>query len=143
MIARNLSLAIAAASTGLLLAGCVVREQTTVYERPRPVVVQDPNYVQPPPPVVYQPTPQPVIVEQQPTQVIVVHRDPPPIRIERVPRSPGPEFVWVKGYWAAQGGDWVWVGGRWSRPPHAGAVWVEPRYEHHGADVHFSMGFWR
>ncbi len=88
------------------------------------------------------PQPQPAVVAV-PAGVIVVHRAQPPPRVEVIAARPGPNHFWVKGYWVAQNDNWVWVKGHWELPPHSGAVWVEPRYENHGTEVHFSAGFWR
>jgi WXXGXW repeat (2 copies) len=64
---------------------------------------------------------------------------PPPPRVVRVlPRRPGPEFVWVEGYWYPVGRHYSWHEGYWTRPPYEGAVWVLPRYE--GGE--FFEGYW-
>jgi hypothetical protein len=75
-------------------------------------------------------------------EVVVVHREPPPVIVERPAPFPGGEVVWVPGYYAPAGAGWVWVGGHYERPPRRGAVWVAPVYERHGADVHFRVGGW-
>ena len=55
---------------------------------------------------------------------------PPPPRVVRViPSRPGPEFVWVDGYWYPVGGHYRWHAGYWTRPPYAGARWIGPRHE--------------
>jgi hypothetical protein len=111
----------AAGMAAMLLSGCVVTGRTYYRESDRPVLVQRPR-----------------------GDVIIVHRAPPAPLVERVPRSPGREYVWVPGYWTSHGDDWVWVGGHYERPPRPGAVWVEPRYDRHGqTDVEFSLGFWK
>jgi hypothetical protein len=51
---------------------------------------------------------------------------PPPPRVYAVPRSPGPEFMWVEGYWYPQGSHYAWHNGYWTRPPYQGAYWVGP-----------------
>jgi hypothetical protein len=64
---------------------------------------------------------------------------PPPLRVERVlPPSPGPEFVWVEGYWYPVGNHYKWHSGYWTRPPYGGAIWVRPR---HDGDSFFN-GYW-
>jgi hypothetical protein len=55
--------------------------------------------------------------------------EPPPARAYRVPRAPGPDYVWVEGYWYPQGSRYVWHNGYWTRPPYEGAFWVAPYYE--------------
>jgi hypothetical protein len=52
--------------------------------------------------------------------------EPPPPRTYRVPRQPGPDYVWVEGYYFPQGSRYVWHDGYWTRPPYAGAYWVAP-----------------
>jgi hypothetical protein len=52
--------------------------------------------------------------------------EPPPPRVYRVPPRPGPEFVWVEGYYYPVRGQYVWHDGYWTRPPYEGAYWVEP-----------------
>jgi hypothetical protein len=52
--------------------------------------------------------------------------EPPPPRAYRVPPQPGPDYVWVEGYQYPEGGRYKWHDGYWTRPPYAGAYWVEP-----------------
>jgi hypothetical protein len=64
---------------------------------------------------------------------------PPPARVVRVlPERPGPEFLWVEGYWYPVGGHYRWHGGYWTRPPYEGARWVVP---HHDGE-RFYTGYW-
>ena len=64
---------------------------------------------------------------------------PPPAHVVRVlPPTPGPEFVWVTGYWYPVGRRYRWHEGYWSRPPYAGARWVAP---HHDGERFFA-GYW-
>jgi len=70
---------------------------------------------------------------------------PPALREEVVVERPGPDHVWIGGYW-----DWrpamhnyEWVGGRWERPPHPGAVWVAHRYEHGRRGWRYHPGYWK
>ena len=63
---------------------------------------------------------------------------PPPARVVVVPTSPGPEFVWVEGYWYPLGNHYKWHAGYWSRPPYPGARWVGP---HHDGERYFA-GYW-
>jgi hypothetical protein len=51
---------------------------------------------------------------------------PPAPRDYRVPPQPGPDYLWVEGYQYPQGSHYVWHNGYWTRPPYAGAYWVEP-----------------
>ncbi|MBZ5699800.1 MAG: hypothetical protein LAN18_14770 [Acidobacteriia bacterium] len=64
---------------------------------------------------------------------------PPPPRVVHVlPARPGPEFVWVEGYWYPVGRHYKWHGGYWTRPLYPGARWVGP---HHDGQRFFA-GYW-
>lgn len=64
---------------------------------------------------------------------------PPPPRVVRVlPERPGPEFIWVEGYWYPVGHHYKWHEGYWTRPPYEGARWVGPRYD----GQRFFAGYW-
>ena len=52
--------------------------------------------------------------------------EPPAPRAYRVPPQPGPDYVWVEGYWYPQGSRYTWHDGYWTRPPYEGAYWVAP-----------------
>ena len=64
---------------------------------------------------------------------------PPPPRVVRVlPPTPGPEFIWVEGYWYPQGRHYRWHEGYWTQPPYPGCRWVRPHYE----EGRFFAGYW-
>ena len=63
---------------------------------------------------------------------------PRPRVVKVVPRQPGPDYIWVQGYWYPVNGRYKWADGYWTRPPYAGARWVQPRYE----GGQFYAGFW-
>jgi len=63
---------------------------------------------------------------------------PPPPRAYYVAPQPGPEFVWVEGYWYPQGHHYRWHDGYWTRPPYPGAYWVEPYHDGH----QYIAGYW-
>lgn len=65
---------------------------------------------------------------------------PPPPRVLAVrPATPGPDWVWIDGYWYPVNGHYRWHAGYWTRPPYPGAVWVSP---HHDGQRYFA-GFWQ
>ena len=65
---------------------------------------------------------------------------PPPPRVVRVrPVAPGPDHIWVEGYWYPDGRRYRWHEGYWTRAPYAGAVWVTPRYE----GGRYFAGYWQ
>ena len=64
---------------------------------------------------------------------------PPPPRVVRTqPRSPGPGYYWVGGYWYPVGRHYTWHNGYWTRPAYSGARWVQP---HHDGQSYYS-GYW-
>lgn len=77
-----------------------------------------------------------------PAQISVGIRigSPPPLRIERSNiRRPGPEYVWIDGYWYPDHNKYKWHKGYWTRPPFAGARWAPARHER---DM-FYEGYWQ
>jgi hypothetical protein len=74
----------------------------------------------------------------RPPAPVVIEEAPPAPRAYVVAARPGPEFVWIEGYWFPQGKHYRWHDGYWTRPPYAGAYWVEP-YHYHGRYV---AGYW-
>lgn len=69
--------------------------------------------------------------------------NPPALRLEVITEQPGPEYVWIGGYWGGDWGHYSWVSGHWARPPHAHAAWIAPRWEEHGGTHVFVEGSWR
>jgi len=64
---------------------------------------------------------------------------PPAPRIIRTrPLAPGPDYVWVDGYWYPVGNRYRWHDGYWSRPPYGGARWIAPRHD----GERFYEGYW-
>ena len=57
-----------------------------------------------------------------------VHMGTPPAapRAYHVPPQPGPDYVWVEGYWYPVNGHYRWHNGYWTHPPYADAYWVHP-----------------
>jgi hypothetical protein len=78
-----------------------------------------------------------------PAGVVYVKDGPPGLRSEVVIASPGPGYAWVPGYWGWGGAAYVWTAGAWSRPPHAKAVWVSPRWYHRRGGWYSVGGHWR
>jgi hypothetical protein len=64
---------------------------------------------------------------------------PPSPRVVRVlPPQPGPQFVWVEGYWYPERNHYKWHSGYWTRPVYPDARWVAPRYER----GRYFTGYW-
>jgi hypothetical protein len=63
---------------------------------------------------------------------------PPPPRVVVRPVAPGPEYVWVDGYWYPVGNRYRWHDGYWTRPPYPASRWVAPRHD----GERFYEGYW-
>ena len=71
-------------------------------------------------------------------------RRPPPRHEVVVERDrPGPDYIWVAGYWGGAPGHYSWVAGHWDRPPHGHGHWVAPRWENHNGHYVQVKGEWR
>ena len=69
---------------------------------------------------------------------IQIGAPPPPRVVAVLPPSPGPEFVWIEGYWYPQGRHYRWHPGYWTVPPYVGARWVRPHYD----EDRYFVGYW-
>jgi hypothetical protein len=55
---------------------------------------------------------------------------PPAPRVLAVrPAAPGPDYLWVDGYWYPVNGRYLWHEGYWTRAPYAGAHWIGPHHD--------------
>lgn len=130
----TLSLMATAASVALL-AGCAAPNHTQVRAEVR-VAAPAPAWT--PPASVVSVYVEPPMVQPEPVLVDVA---PPPMLVDVPPPPPGPQAVWVGGYWGWQG-RWVWCAGHWMAPPQASYVWTQPYYEHRDGAVIFIAGHW-
>ena len=65
---------------------------------------------------------------------------PPPPRVSYVrPVAPGPNFVWISGFYEPAGREYRWREGYWAPPPYAHAKWMAPRYQGH----RYYPGYWK
>ena len=69
---------------------------------------------------------------------------PPPAPHEVIIERPHRNWVWIPGYyvWRPKHHEYVWRKGHWARPPHAHAVWVEPRWENRNGEWVYTEGRW-
>jgi hypothetical protein len=68
---------------------------------------------------------------------------PPEPQPEVVVGAPGPDYVWMGGYWNWNGVAWGWLPGRWALPPRHGAIWVGGRWDHRYGRTVWVRGRWR
>jgi hypothetical protein len=69
---------------------------------------------------------------------ITIGPPPPPRVVYVVPATPGPEYIWIDGYWYPVGHHWKWHQGYWTRSPYMGARWAAPHYER----GEYFVGYW-
>jgi len=74
---------------------------------------------------------------------VIVQVAPPRAVVEVRGRPPQPGYVYQRGYHRWDGHAHVWTPGVWVAPPHAGARWVDHRWDHRGHDYVFVEGHWR
>ena len=74
--------------------------------------------------------------------VRIVQEARPPLRQEVMTARPGPNHMWIKGYWHHTGQAWSWYDGRWSEPPRAHATWVGARYQKVRGGTRYTPGHW-
>jgi hypothetical protein len=74
---------------------------------------------------------------------VVVNEAPPPPHVEVVRNPPGPQYVWIPGYWEWKN-RWSWVNGHWEIGPRPGAVWVPGRWSRRTSGGWIWVrGYWR
>lgn len=79
---------------------------------------------------------------ESPTRGVVVSGPPPaPVREDR-PAAPGPQAVWVSGYWHWTGIQYAWIPGHWDAAP-PGATWTAPVYTVRDGKYIYESGGWK
>ncbi|MDE2148335.1 MAG: YXWGXW repeat-containing protein [Gammaproteobacteria bacterium] len=58
--------------------------------------------------------------------LVAVRIAPPPLPLYSQPPVPGPDYLWIPGYWGwdADAGDYYWVPGTWVLAPQPGLLWT-------------------
>jgi len=69
------------------------------------------------------------VTDAQVTIGIRIGPPPAPRVVHKLPPRPGPDFVWIDGYWYPVGNHYTWHEGYWTRQPYPEARWIGPRYE--------------
>ena len=79
---------------------------------------------------------------ESPARGVVVSGPPPaPVREDR-PAAPGPQAVWVGGYWHWTGIQYAWIPGHWDAPP-PGSTWNAPVYTARDGRYFYESGSWK
>ena len=75
--------------------------------------------------------------------VVWIRLGPPEPRREVIVESPGPDYLWITGYYRWDGAVYAWVPGRWEPRPRPRAVWVSGRWYHERRGWYWIEGHWR
>ena len=73
---------------------------------------------------------------------IIVTQAPPAPQQEVVLAQPGPQYVWLPGYWTWRNEQYQWMAGHWELPPSSRSVWTAPHWEREGNAYRFYEGSW-
>ncbi len=67
---------------------------------------------------------------------------PPPAKVEVVSAKPGPNHVWIAGYWKWSRNAYVWVPGHWVKAK-PGKTWVPGHWDKRGPHWVWIPGHWK
>src|SRR5579863_10489778 len=67
---------------------------------------------------------------------------PPPLLVYSQPICPGPNYMWVPGYWAYGPDGYYWVPGTWVLTPFSGALWTPGYWGWNNGAYLWHDGYW-
>src|SRR5687768_5640374 len=73
---------------------------------------------------------------------VYVSSPPPAAVVEYRTAWPGPNYIWIDGFWDWGGYDWYWVSGHWSAS-RSGYYYERPRYIVSNGRYVYHRGYWR
>jgi YXWGXW repeat-containing protein len=74
---------------------------------------------------------------------ISVDVPPPPLPVYEQPIIPGPDYIWVPGYWAwSDDFGYYWVPGTWVLAPEPGLLWTPGYWAWNDGMYVFYLGYW-
>lgn len=75
--------------------------------------------------------------------VVWVQTAPPRDRYEERSEAPGPDYIWISGYWVWGGSAYDWTPGHWERRPNRHAKYDRGRWYHGRGGWYRVDGRWR
>lgn len=72
---------------------------------------------------------------------VFVYDTPPPDRVEVITTCPGPNYIWIGGYWTWRD-RWYWRGGYWSARPYPHSKWSHSHWTHEHNGWRYHHGHW-
>lgn len=73
---------------------------------------------------------------------ISVGTAPPPLPYYEQPYVPGPDFIWMPGYWAWGPAGYYWVPGSWVLAPEPGLLWTPGYWGWNNTVYVWHPGYW-
>lgn len=73
---------------------------------------------------------------------VAVNIAPPPLPVYTQPIVPGPNYVWMPGYWAWGQAGYYWVPGTWVLAPRPGYLWTPGYWGWAPAGYFWHPGYW-
>jgi len=73
---------------------------------------------------------------------ISVRIGPPVLPVYAQPICPGPDYIWVPGYWAYGDDDYFWVPGTWVLAPEPGLLWTPGYWGWNDGFYLWHTGYW-
>jgi WXXGXW repeat (2 copies) len=67
---------------------------------------------------------------------------PPLLPVYVQPPIPGPDYIWVPGYWAWGDDDYYWVPGTWVLAPYPGLLWTPGYWGWRDGIYVWNAGYW-
>src|SRR5215471_3756127 len=67
---------------------------------------------------------------------------PPPLPVYAQPVIPGPDYMWVPGYWAWGPAEYYWVPGTWVMAPAPGLLWTPGYWGWRDGFYVWNAGYW-
>ena len=83
-----------------------------------------------------------VVASDEGVEAVYVETAPPALRVETIPKRPGPKAVWIPGYWKWKGNKYAWVPGHWEKKPR-GSAWVSGHWKKKPRGWVWVPGHWR
>jgi hypothetical protein len=79
-----------------------------------------------------------------PSAQVLVRIDvaPPPLPVYVQPAIPGPDYIWVPGYWAWGPAGYFWVPGTWVLAPAPGLLWTPGYWAWYDGAYVWHAGYW-
>ncbi|MHB1023591.1 MAG: YXWGXW repeat-containing protein [Acidobacteriaceae bacterium] len=74
--------------------------------------------------------------------IISVSIAPPMLPIYTQPYCPGPDYIWIPGYWAYGPDGYYWVPGTWVLAPEPGLLWTPGYWGWSGIAFIWHPGYW-